>query len=187
MYRDSVAAVTELSLLPATASEDCRVVAEVSDLVNRAYVVAEQGMWHTGVARTTFAETAEAIHQGELVVAYEDGRLVGSIRSRQLDERTGWFGALAVDVGQAGRGVGGKLVKFAEERALSAGATTMQLELLVPLQAHPHTDLLAAWYVRLGYREVKRCGLAEVEPAAVPFLAMPLEVAVMQRPLVTAR
>jgi hypothetical protein len=59
----------------------------------------------------------------------------------------------------------------------------MQLELVVPAEAHAHTDVLAAWYGRLGYREVGRRDLADIDPAAVPFLAVPLEVAVMQRPL----
>ncbi len=158
-------------------------MAKISDLVNRAYVLAEEGMWRTGVARTTVDETVEAISRRELAVAWEHGQLVGAIRSRRLDPGTGWFGALAVDVAHGGRGVGAQLVAFAETRARSSGESTMQLELLVPLDAHPHTERLAAWYLRRGYGEVRRCGLAEVEPDAVPFAAVALEVAVMQKPL----
>ncbi len=118
-----------------------------------------------------------------LVAARMHGQLIGAIRSRQLNPRTGWFGALAVDVAHGGRGVGAQLVTFAEAQARAAGATTMQLELLAPLDAHPHTERLAAWYARLGYREARRCGLAEVQPDAVPFAAVALEVAVMHKQL----
>ena len=119
-------------------------------------------------------------------MAWEHGQLLGAIRSRKLDPGTGWFGALAVDAAHSGQGIGAQLIAFAEARARSTGASTMQLELLKPLQAHPHTERLAAWYWRRGYREVRRCGLADVEPDAVPFAAVALEVAVMQKPLAPA-
>ena len=170
-------------MLPGAAAEDAALVAEVSELMNRAYQVAEQGLWHDGVARTTPTETAAAIVLGELAVARDQGRLVGSIRTRQIDSETGWFGELAVDGAHGGRGIGGKLVGYAEGSAMSDGARTMQLELLVPAVAHAHTELLAAWYARLGYREVERRDLADVEPTAVAFLAVPLEVTVMRKRL----
>jgi GNAT superfamily N-acetyltransferase len=169
-------------LLP-DAVDDSALVAEIVALVNRAYDVAEEGLWHRGVARTTLAETSAAITAGEVVVARDLGRLVGSIRTRRLDTETGWFGALAVDQADGGRGIGGKLVAYAESRASSAGAETMQLELLVPLRRHAHTDRLAAWYGRLGYHETERRDLADVEPTAVPFLAIPCDVAVMKKRL----
>jgi GNAT superfamily N-acetyltransferase len=179
----SLAAMLEIEMLPASAAEDAVVVTDLSTLVNRAYRVAEQGLWTHGVARTTPAETAAAAALAELAVAREQGRLVGSIRTRQIDSETGWFGALAVDPAYGGHGIGGKLVRFVEIRAMSAGARTMQLELLVPLEAHAHTERLAAWYGRLGYQEAERRELEEFEPTAVPFLAVPLEVAVMRKPL----
>ena len=177
------AMLVEIAMLPAAAAEDVAVVAEVSALVNRAYQVAEQGLWTDGVARTTLSETADAVTLGELAVAREQGRLVGSVRTRQIDCETGWFGALAVDPAHGGHGIGAKLVGFAEGRAMSADARTMQLELLVPLKVHAHTERLAAWYRRLGYRETERLHLMEVEPTAVPFLAVPLEVTVMRKQL----
>lgn len=178
--------MVKIEMLRAGAEEDAALVDEVTELVNRAYQVAEQGLWADGVARTTPQETAAAVACGELAVAREQGRVVGSIRTRQMDSETGWFGALAVDPAHGGHGVGGRLVAFAEGRAIAAGARTMQLELLVPLEAHVHTQRLAAWYRRLGYRETERRDLADVEPTAVPFLAVPLEVTVMRKPLTSA-
>jgi GNAT superfamily N-acetyltransferase len=169
-------------LLPESV-DDSGLVAEIAAVVNRAYDVAEEGLWRGGGARTTLTEMSDAITAGEVVVARDRGRLVGSIRTRRLDSETGWFGVLAVDQADGGRGIGGKLVAYAESRASSAGAGTMQLELLVPLQPHPHTDRLAAWYGRLGYHETERRDLADVEPTAVPFLAIPCDVAVMKKRL----
>ena len=170
-------------MLPVSAAEDAALVAEVTDLVNRAYEAAEEGLWLDDVARTTADETADAVAHGQLAVARDHGLLVGSVRIRQLDGETGWFGALAVDPSHGGRGIGGKLVEYAEGRALLAGARTMQLELLVPEPVHVHTDRLAAWYGRLGYREVERRDLADLGPTVVSHLAVPCEVAVMQKRL----
>jgi GNAT superfamily N-acetyltransferase len=175
----------EIEILPTNASEDATFVAEVGELVNRAYQTAELGLWTDGVVRTSPADTAEAVALGELAVARDEGRLVGAIRTRRMDSETGWFGALAVDPAHGGRGIGGELVGFAEDCARSAQARTMQLELLVPVVAHAHTEMLAGWYGRLGYQEVERRELADVEPGAVPFLATPLAVSVMRKRLVS--
>jgi GNAT superfamily N-acetyltransferase len=178
--------MVEIEMLRPVAADDPALVAEIAALVNRAYGVAEHGLWHGGVARTTITETSDAITVGHVVVARDDGRLVGSVRTRSLDSDTGWFGVLAVEHADGGRGIGGDLVAYAERRAVSGGANTMQLELLVPLRSHAHTDRLAAWYGRLGYHETERRDLADVEPTAVPFLAIPCEVAVMQKRLTAA-
>jgi ribosomal protein S18 acetylase RimI-like enzyme len=170
----------EVELLPASAADDVELVARVSDLVNRASRTAEQGMWLDGILRTT---PADAVRRGELAVARDDGRLAGSVRTRLLDGETAWFGALAVDHERAGRGVGGALVRFAEDRARAEGARAMQIELVVPADGHPHTDLLAGWYGRLGYREVERRDPADVDPVAAPFLAVEAAVAVMRKRL----
>ena len=156
-------------------------VAELTDLTNRAYDVAEKGLWKEGVARTTSSETAEGIVRQEILVAREAGRIVGVVRTRCLDRPVGWFGALAVDERNAGRGIGGIFVAAAEGGASQAGASLMQLELLVPATAHPHTERLARWYTRLGYRRTGSCELAEVDPAAVPFLRQACDVAIMQK------
>jgi ribosomal protein S18 acetylase RimI-like enzyme len=179
--------VTEIFLLSASSADNSSLVDQVRQLVNRAYTVAEAGMWRTDVERTTRADVAAAMRDRELAVAYEDdGRLVGAIRSRLVDEHTGWFGTLAVDAAHGGRGVGDQLVRFVEEQTRAEGATMMRLEVLVPLTPHSHTQRLAAWYSRLGYREVGRCGLVEVDAAAVPFSAVPIEVSVMEKHLVVA-
>src|SRR3954453_1608710 len=175
--------MVEIQMLLPVAADDPGLVAEIAALINRAYEVAEEGLWHGGVARTTIAEAADAITGGEVVVARSGGRVVGSIRTLLLDRETGWFGVLAVDEAVSGHGIGSKLVSYSENQPSSSGASAMPLELLVPLQSHDPPDRLAAWYGRLGYHETGRRDLADVEPTAVPFLAVPCEVAVMQKAL----
>jgi GNAT superfamily N-acetyltransferase len=172
-----------ISVLSSSNAGDEVLVADLTVLVNRAYELADEGLWLSGVARTTEAETAEAIADGQVAVAREDGRLLGSVRFLKRDETMAWFGVLAVDGAHGGQGVGAELVKFVESAVAASGARVMELELLVPTAAHPHTARLAAWYRRLGYVEAERRDLAVVEPTAVPFLAVACEVSLMRKAL----
>lgn len=172
-----------VAVLPPSCADDDVLVADLTVLVNRAYELAEEGLWQSGVARTTEAETAEAIASGHVAVAREDGRILGSVRFLKLNETTAWFGVLAVEEGHGGKGVGAALVRFVESAAVASGASTMELELLVPTAVHPHTARLASWYRRLGYVEAERRDLAAVEPTAVPFLAVTCDVSIMRKAL----
>ena len=82
--------------------------------------------------------------------------------------------------------ISGKLVRYAEGRALLARENTMQLEVLVPEPPQAHGDRLAAWYRRLGYREVERRNVSDLDPAVATSLAAPCEVAVMRKRLAPA-
>ena len=175
--------VVRIDWVPVSAADDVEIVAALTNLVNEAYEQAERGLWRPGVARTTLEETALAISLGELAVASSDGQLTGTVRTRLLDVETGWFGALAISAAFAGRGLGSQFVSFVESSARYAGARTMQLEVLTPHCAHPHIDWLTRWYQSLGYIDVERRALAEVEPSAVPFLVAPCDVTVMRKPL----
>jgi GNAT superfamily N-acetyltransferase len=176
--------VARIDRLPVSAADDVEIVAALTTLVNEAYEQAERGLWRRpGVGRTTLEETASAISLGELAVVYSDGELAGTVRTRLLDVETGWFGALAISAGFAGRGLGLQFVSFVESSARDAGARVMQLEVLAPHIAHPHIDWLTRWYQSLGYIDVGRRALAEVEPSAVPFLVAPCDVTVMRKPL----
>ena len=124
-------------MLPAAAAGDAELVARICALVNDAYEIAERGLWREPHERTTPPLTAEAITREELAVARLDGRIVGSICTFQLDPETGWCGALAVDPAFGGQGLGRTLMSFVEERASSAGAHLMQLEVLAPRPANP--------------------------------------------------
>jgi GNAT superfamily N-acetyltransferase len=175
--------VVTVELVPAELAADEHVVANLVGIVNRAYLTAEEGMWTRGLTRTNPQELAEAITKGEVAAVRVDGELAGAVFTHLLDERTGWFGALAVEPSFAGRGLGGQLVEFAEEHARRYGADTMQLELLVPDPPHPHTRRLAEWYAVLGYRHVEDRDLADLDADSVQYAVVPIHVRVMRKSL----
>src|SRR5687768_5428450 len=146
-------------MVPADRASDADLVATIHDLVNDAYSTTERGLWVRDIPRVTLDDVAEAISIGRTAIAVHDGRVAGTVRTRMLDASTGWLGVLAVDLHAAGSGLGRQLVTFAEQRSAGLGASTMRLEMLVPDVDHPHTDRLADWYGRLGYREVERRSL----------------------------
>jgi GNAT superfamily N-acetyltransferase len=164
----------ELQILtvPPDRADDPRVVAEITDLVNEVYAVAENGLWVDDAARTTHDEVARLIRSGEITVARLGNRTVGCIRIQRLDADTSEFGMLAATPDQRGIGVGRALVSFAERDALDTGCATMQLELLVPRAwKHPSKEFLAGWYGRIGYTVIRKGRIDESYPHLAPLLA----------------
>jgi GNAT superfamily N-acetyltransferase len=176
-----------IELLPATSATDEGLVAELTDLVNRVYEVAEEGLWVEGATRTSAEEMATLIKAGEIAVAREDGaarRIVGSVRVQQIDEVTGELGILVSDPQRRGEGIGRHLIHFAEDLVRRRGMPTMQLELLVPREwTHPIKAFLDAWYSRLGYRPVRTGRMDDHYPHLAPLLATPCDLVVYQKAL----
>jgi GNAT superfamily N-acetyltransferase len=175
--------VIAIELLPAEATDDPTVVDTIVDVVNRAYTTAETELWRRPLPRTDAREVRTAIGNGEVAVARLDGTIVGALFVRMLDRETGWFGAMGVDPEFGGRGIGGRMVEFAEQRARSGGARAMQLEMLVPARSIAHTDRLAAWYSALGYRETESRELAELDPTCIDDALVEIRVSVMRKTL----
>jgi GNAT superfamily N-acetyltransferase len=176
------AGAVEIEMLARDAKDGA--VAEVTDLMNRVYAVAEEGLWRAGAARTTPAETRQYIRGGEIAVARLDGRIVGSVRIQRLDASVGEFGMLAADPAHRGAGIGGALIRFAERLMREEGRETMQLELLVPKTwTHPSKKFLHDWYTRLGYRVVRTGDIGEQYPALAPLLATPCDFAIYHKKL----
>jgi ribosomal protein S18 acetylase RimI-like enzyme len=174
----------EIRLLTAAEGDDAALMTRVTELTNEVYTVAEDGLWGDGAARTTIAEVVRLPRAGELAIARLGGPVVGSVRVRRLDERTGEFGMLAADPAFRGIGVGRELVRFAEDRSRDAGLQVMQLELLVPREwSHPSKLFLAAWYARLGYRVRRTGAIEEAYPALAPLLATPCDFVIYGKPL----
>jgi ribosomal protein S18 acetylase RimI-like enzyme/NTP pyrophosphatase (non-canonical NTP hydrolase) len=155
-------------------------VATLTGLVNDVYAAAEEGLW-TGGARTTPEEVAALVRAGQIAVARLDGRLVGCVRIRRLDDTTGEFGMLAADPHHRGVGVGRELVRYAERHLESA---FMRLELLTPREwSHPSKEFLAGWYGRLGYRKVRTGTVEETYPDLAPLLATPCDFVTYEKDL----
>ncbi|WP_240197238.1 GNAT family N-acetyltransferase [Nonomuraea lactucae] len=163
---------TEIELLPVPAGTDATLVAELTDLVNRVYAAAEEGLWQDGAARTTEEGMSELIRAGEIAVARVNGRIVGSVRVQRLKTGEGEFGQLATEPEHRGAGIGRRLVEFAEQWSRDRGLTTMQLELLVPRGwKHPSKEFLNDWYTRIGYQIVRIGAIEESYPDLAPLLA----------------
>jgi GNAT superfamily N-acetyltransferase len=174
----------EIALLPPDAACDPALVGEITDLVNRVYTTAEEGMWVEGATRTTASALAESIAAGEIAVARMDGQIIGAVRIQQLDAGTGEFGMLVADPARRGEGIGRELVAFAEELSRQRGLAVMQLELLVPREwTHPTKQFLQAWYRRMGYRPARSSTIDESDPQLAPLLATPSEFVVYHKDL----
>jgi GNAT superfamily N-acetyltransferase len=174
----------QVDLLAPSAAGDQVLVDELARLINRAYAAGEDGLWLEGTARTTPAEVADAVRGGQMLAAWVEERLVGCGRVRRLDAATADLGFVSVVPVEWGSGVGREVVRSAEDLMRSRGATTMQLELLVPRDwAHPQKDRLRAWYRRLGYRVVRSALFEEVARDAASDLATPCEFLVFRKPL----
>jgi SAM-dependent methyltransferase/GNAT superfamily N-acetyltransferase len=174
----------EFGILPRASAEDPIVVAEIAQLVNRVYEVAEDGLWVEGATRTDDADIADQIRRQELMTARLGGRIVGAVHVQQLDADTGGFGMLAVAPDLRGTGIGRDLVSFVEGWARDRRLSGMQLELLVPREwSHPWKERLRDWYIRLGYRVVHTGRLGELYPALEPRLATPCDLLVFRKEL----
>jgi GNAT superfamily N-acetyltransferase len=174
-----------VDLLAAGAAGDRELVEELVGVINGAYATGEDGLWREGWTRTTPDEVAKLILDGGMLVARVDGRVAGCGHVRPLDESTADLGFVSTAPEQWGGGVGGEIVRAAEELMRLRGVATMQLELLVPRDGtHPHKDRVREWYVRLGYRSVRTAPFEEVATHATAQLAIPCEFLVFEKSLV---
>jgi deazaflavin-dependent oxidoreductase (nitroreductase family) len=166
------------------AAGDRALMDELAGIVNAAYAVAEDGLWVEGIERTSPEQVADIVRDGDLLVATVADRLVGCVRVRAIDAATAELGLLSTAPDQWGSGVGGELVRAAEELARARGAATMELVLLDPVDtAHPGKGRLRAWYEALGYRFVRSAPIEEVSSHAAANPVTPCQWLVFRKPL----
>ena len=146
---------------------------DLADLVNHSYRLAQTEVFDTPSPRISITSMENIIAAGELVVAESAGTVVGVVLSRDLDERTGFFGMLAVPPEAASTGVARAILDHLEADARARGLTAMQLDLLMPDPPTRHQSRLREWYERRGYVAVAERPFAEVDPAAAANLRRP--------------
>ena len=111
--------------------------------------------------RTSEDEVRRYMAKGAFLVAEEDGRPAGCVYIEQRGDR-GYFGLLAVDPAQHGKGLGRTLVEAAEERFRRAGCLAVDIS-VVDLRTE-----LPPFYRRLGYVETGTAPFPDPEKATRP-------------------
>src|SRR5262245_24142024 len=71
--------VIDVELVPAAQARDSDLVSAVAEIVNGAYLTAEQGLWRQDTPRTHADEITAVIAKRELAVARLDGRVAGAL------------------------------------------------------------------------------------------------------------
>lgn len=126
---------------------------ELFEIMRDAYARTEIEIWGENYLRMPQSEYEELIDEGRVLGASLDGKIVGSIYSKNLDSETSTFRLLAVHRDFGGRGIGSMLVEAAEQRAKQEGSVFMDLEILRPRDFPvPVKDILRAWYEGMNYR-----------------------------------
>jgi GNAT superfamily N-acetyltransferase len=175
---------SHVQVLAPAAAEDDAVVEALVRVINAAYAVGEEGLWLDGWVRVTRGEVQEAVRSEGMFAASVDGEIVGAAFVRPIDATTSDLGLVSATPAHWGTGLGGEIVRAAEDRVRGQGVTAMQLELLVPQEwVHPHKDRLRRWYIRLGYEVVRTAAFEEVATHAASQLATPCEFLVFKKSL----
>ena len=133
-------------------------VGAVTAIINAAYQVER---FFIDGDRTSEDEVRRHMAKGAFLVAEEDGRPAGCVYVEQRGDR-GYFGLLAVDPAQHGKGLGRTLVEAAEERLRRAGCIAMDIS-VVDLRTE-----LPPFYRRLGYVETGTAPFPDPEKATRP-------------------
>lgn len=174
----------KIEMLPSEANTNVVDMKHITNMVNSVYRASETGLWTNGAVRTNVAEIEQFTASGEIAVAKSMEKIVGCVHIRQIDQKTGGFGLLAVDEAYQGMGLGRKLIRFAEQKYQRKTLHKMQLELLVPLEgSHPAKTILKNWYTRIGYHPVHTEPVEASFPELAEMLAIPCEFVVFQKEL----
>ena len=143
-----------LAIRAVTPSES-DLAAVIAEVTNRSYASQLEALFvASDINRIEVAEAAEAIADGEMVVAEVDGRIVGAVRVCDIGEKTSFFEAFAVVPEASGEGIGHALLDYIEAQAAGSGQEAMELEVLIPDLQDAHQNRLRAWYGRRGYAEI---------------------------------
>src|SRR5690625_1610839 len=117
----------KIHMLPRHTSENRDTMEHITTIINRVYRIAEEGLYKETANRTTIEEIMELTRNSEIAVARINETIVGSIRISQIDDHTGALGMLAVNDMFQQKGIGKKLIDFAEEKCREAQLEKIQL------------------------------------------------------------
>jgi len=124
---------------------------EIAALLRAAYADHAAAGLNFSAATSTAANVRGRIASGQVHVAREGGRLIGTYNLRVKTDDigdAGYVNSLAIDPALRHSGLGRRLLEHAEAEASRRSLTRMKLDTAKPL-----TDLIQ-WYERRGYRMV---------------------------------
>lgn len=147
----------------------------IAPLINRAYALAQEQLFTQLTPRVSEESVREIIADGELLLAERGGVVVGVVQFRQLAERVGFFGMLAVPPEVASTGIARELLISLESEAARRGLHSLELDLLQPESPTPHQTRLREWYERRGFVAQWTRPFSDVEPGAARFLRQPTD------------
>ena len=125
---------------------------KLTKLINEVYLASEASIWVEGHRRISETALREIFNKQELIVATENDEVIGCIHLEPIGKELFKFKMVAVNFEHKRKGIGVRLVDYAERTALSKGGKIMQLELLVPERVeHPDKVILEKWYTSIGY------------------------------------
>ena len=91
-------------------------------LLIHAYAITEKEIWGDNYSRLSLEEFKILISEKEVYFARLENNIVGSIHVSRLDKESFNFGLLSADFDKKGLGIGRKLIKAAENHAISRNA-----------------------------------------------------------------
>ena len=138
---------------------------ELCTIINGIYHELEAGFWAEGYERIHFGDLKKMITKKELAICSENSELLGCAHIKKLNHQTSLCAMLVAMPHHRGKGVGKKMLRFAEDVALKKGCKTLRMELLSPVEwEHPEKVKLDNWYNRLGYERGNSTPFEAVHP-----------------------
>lgn len=135
------------------------------NIIRIAYAETEKEVWGEGYVRVSREDLQQHIEKDEILIALIDDEIVGGIRVYEKEPGCWAFGLLGADFEHKGKGIGRALIAAAEQKAKSAGATEMSIEVLRAKDIDTDFKVnLANWYQRLGYEFTGKIDVMSVYP-----------------------
>ena len=147
---------------------------ELFEIMRDAYARTEIELWGENYTRMPQDEYETLIDEGRVMGAILDGKIVGSVYSRNIDSDTSTFGLLAVHRDFGGRGIGTILVEAVENKAKIDGSKRMNLEILRPRDFEvPIKNRLRSWYEGMNYVFTHHQNFQDRRPDRAKYLKVP--------------
>jgi GNAT superfamily N-acetyltransferase len=147
---------------------------ELFEVMRDAFARTQAEMWGENYLRMPQSEFENLIDEGIIFGALVDGKIVGCVYMRRVDDDTTTFGLLATHRAFEGKGIGRTLIEFIEHIARNSGAKYMTMDILRPRDFRsPSKDRLRSWYEGMGYAFTHSHNYAEIRPERAKELITP--------------